>query len=327
MLPTVRNRTEVSTSRPAALSLGVIPEFAGTAFRAFCGRIAVRADATSRPFGPEGVPACSRLFRNGSCWCLAAFLAFALLVVPLAVPTVARAASIEDCDLDGYDDATGSPVPWAGFDSTRGDEIPADWDGVSGSYEKPAGAGYTPPATGSSGSGSGSGSSGSGKSSSSSSSSSSSGKTQTQGSGSSGSSNSSSGQTSSGTGSTSSNAASSAQADPNATSADSATAATATDTGELAATTATTGDTTATATLNPETTATVGATAESAGSGPDSSGGSTEEVNNLWDALTIGFNGKNPGLVAGLSTLASLVVASGATLGVSTLRRQPPVKG
>jgi hypothetical protein len=51
----------------------------------------------------------------------------------------------EDCDLNGYDDTTDHPVPWAGFDCTRGDTVPADWDGKPDSYPKPAGAGYTPP--------------------------------------------------------------------------------------------------------------------------------------------------------------------------------------
>lgn len=41
------------------------------------------------------------------------------------------AAAIEDCDLDGYDDHTGNPVPWIGFDSTKGEELPAGWDGYT----------------------------------------------------------------------------------------------------------------------------------------------------------------------------------------------------
>lgn len=31
------------------------------------------------------------------------------------------AAPLEDCDLDGFDDATGVPVPWPGYDETKGD--------------------------------------------------------------------------------------------------------------------------------------------------------------------------------------------------------------
>jgi hypothetical protein len=62
---------------------------------------------------------------------------------------------LEDCDFDGYDDETGEPVPWYGYDETHGDTIPADWDGVSGSYTdkheeslKPKPPATPPPATG-----------------------------------------------------------------------------------------------------------------------------------------------------------------------------------
>lgn len=41
----------------------------------------------------------------------------------------AFASTLEDCDYDGYDDSDGSIVPWAGFDGTKGDEFPANWDG------------------------------------------------------------------------------------------------------------------------------------------------------------------------------------------------------
>jgi hypothetical protein len=47
----------------------------------------------------------------------------------------------EDCDGDGYDDATGDPLPWVGFDYTQGDTIPDDWDGEPGSYERPSSGG------------------------------------------------------------------------------------------------------------------------------------------------------------------------------------------
>lgn len=39
------------------------------------------------------------------------------------------AAPLEDCDLDGFDDATGVPVPWPGYDETKGDTP----DGPAGS--------------------------------------------------------------------------------------------------------------------------------------------------------------------------------------------------
>ena len=50
----------------------------------------------------------------------------------IAIPQFSRDAKAivyEDCDLDGYDDATGASMPWIGFDATKGDEIPSDWDG------------------------------------------------------------------------------------------------------------------------------------------------------------------------------------------------------
>ena len=54
----------------------------------------------------------------------------ASLVITQPIYTVNTfAAAVEDCDLDGYDDHTGNPVPWIGFDSTKGEEIPAGWDG------------------------------------------------------------------------------------------------------------------------------------------------------------------------------------------------------
>lgn len=58
---------------------------------------------------------------------------FAPRTAPGIQPAYA-AGTLEDCDLDGYDDHTGAPVPWAGFDSTRGDTIPSGWDGVANSW-------------------------------------------------------------------------------------------------------------------------------------------------------------------------------------------------
>jgi hypothetical protein len=43
-----------------------------------------------------------------------------LLIVPGGNHQV-YAAHLEDCDLDGFDDATGVPVPWPGYDETKGD--------------------------------------------------------------------------------------------------------------------------------------------------------------------------------------------------------------
>ncbi|MDR0853051.1 MAG: hypothetical protein LBN34_01655 [Clostridiales Family XIII bacterium] len=69
--------------------------------------------------------------------------------VCLAFPIQASAfnGALEDCDFDGYDDETNAPVPWPGFDETRGDAVPSDWDGVAGSYI------YTAPTTGDAGGG------------------------------------------------------------------------------------------------------------------------------------------------------------------------------
>lgn len=53
---------------------------------------------------------------------------------PLGATAAFAAAPQEDCDLDGYDDHTGAPLPWAGFDATRGDTIPSGWDGVANSW-------------------------------------------------------------------------------------------------------------------------------------------------------------------------------------------------
>lgn len=58
-----------------------------------------------------------------------AVLTFALVIlVPGGYENV-YAAPLEDCDLDGFDDATGVPVPWPGYDETKGDTP----DGPAGS--------------------------------------------------------------------------------------------------------------------------------------------------------------------------------------------------
>lgn len=56
-------------------------------------------------------------------------LVFALVLVVPGNYHVAYAAPLEDCDLDGFDDATGVPVPWPGYDETKGDTP----DGPAGS--------------------------------------------------------------------------------------------------------------------------------------------------------------------------------------------------
>ncbi|MDR2487128.1 MAG: hypothetical protein LBD12_04110 [Clostridiales Family XIII bacterium] len=55
---------------------------------------------------------------------------------------------LEDCDANGYDDETGAPVPWPGYDATHGDTIPPGWDGQPHPYEyyfPPSGGGTPPP--------------------------------------------------------------------------------------------------------------------------------------------------------------------------------------
>lgn len=46
---------------------------------------------------------------------------FGLVIVLPGSYTNVYAAPLEDCDLDGFDDATGVPVPWPGYDETKGD--------------------------------------------------------------------------------------------------------------------------------------------------------------------------------------------------------------
>jgi hypothetical protein len=64
-------------------------------------------------------------------------VALALVILPVAglvAPSAAHAFNgyLEDCDFDGRDDETGVAVPWPGFDETRGDVVPANWDRVNG---------------------------------------------------------------------------------------------------------------------------------------------------------------------------------------------------
>ncbi|MDR1358296.1 MAG: hypothetical protein LBJ48_02925 [Coriobacteriales bacterium] len=67
---------------------------------------------------------------------LAVLTTLTLVVLSLGAPHLSYAFNgyLEDCDFDAYDDETHAPVPWYGFDETKGDTVPADWDGVAGSY-------------------------------------------------------------------------------------------------------------------------------------------------------------------------------------------------
>ncbi|WOO35909.1 hypothetical protein R2R35_19240 [Anaerocolumna sp. AGMB13020] len=87
-------------------------------------------------------------------------MVFALV---LAVPgnyLVAYAAPLEDCDLDGFDDATGVPVPWPGYDETKGDTP----DGPGGSKNPTTSPGSTNSSSGNTGTGETTGNTGSGAS-------------------------------------------------------------------------------------------------------------------------------------------------------------------
>lgn len=61
-------------------------------------------------------------FRKGSYKIIFSFVLMCVLVLtaPGSFHNV-YAAPLEDCDLDGFDDATGVPVPWPGYDETKGD--------------------------------------------------------------------------------------------------------------------------------------------------------------------------------------------------------------
>ncbi len=46
-----------------------------------------------------------------------------ILTIPGGLRAAYAAPPLEDCDLDGFDDATGVPVPWPGYDETKGDTL------------------------------------------------------------------------------------------------------------------------------------------------------------------------------------------------------------
>ncbi|MDF2869218.1 MAG: hypothetical protein K0R05_793 [Anaerocolumna sp.] len=86
-----------------------------------------------------------------------------VFILVLAVPGnyhVAYAAPLEDCDLDGFDDATGVPVPWPGYDETKGDTP----DGPAGSKNPTTTPGSTNSSSGNTGTSETSGNTGSGTS-------------------------------------------------------------------------------------------------------------------------------------------------------------------
>lgn len=234
------------------------------------------------------------------------------LVVPVAlnVPGLLRAAQaapLEDCDADGFDDATGAAVPWPGFDETHGD-TPAG-PGTAEWWIKqnqPTGGGGTTPNT-------------------------SGGETPSSGSGSnSGGTSNSGGKT--GTSSSSTKGGSTKSSSSSASSADAAQAAAATPlTAAAAAAVPTVAATAAVSANTASGTASVATTASStsaessaavAGStlGGPGAGTGTDDFN-LWEAMTVGFTSQNTELFAGLSLLAGLALAGGLAMGIGAWRR------
>jgi hypothetical protein len=232
----------------------------------------------------------------------------ALLVVPVALNIpgairVAQAAPLEDCDADGFDDATGAAVPWPGYDETHGDTPAgpgtADWWIAQNSS---SGGG-----TGSSGGGGTSGSGG-----------------DTGGSTGSGGNSGTSGSTGGGgtKKSTTTGAATTGAADGAATASGAKPAVVAAPVASAA-----TAATSSALTTLPTSTASTGS-AESTGAiaGTTSGGtGTGAENSNLWESLTVGFTSQNTELVAGLILLAALVLAGGFALGFGALRRRTGV--
>jgi len=225
------------------------------------------------------------LWQQRSVHLLARGILIGLLVVPatLALPgtvKVALAAPLEDCDADGFDDATGVAVPWPGFDETHGDTSAgpgtADWwiaqntkPATDDSNGSPGGG---TDATGGSGAGGGSGGSGSGGD--------------------------------AGT-APDAGAAVGAQAPGVAAPGANAAASDVTIAGASASAASSASAESSGAALARGTSARVRSAAGDPG---------------LWDALTVGFTGHNKELFAGLGLLAALALAGALALGISALR-------
>jgi len=229
----------------------------------------------------------------------------------------AYAAPLEDCDLDGFDDSTGAPVPWPGYDETRGDtpagKGTADW---WIKQNEQAAANRDSGSSGGGGSSSGSGTGTSGGSSSGSESGSSGGSVSGSGSTGSREGGSSGGGSGGSTGSASGSgtiartpaAPAAAVAESPATTADANTAAGAA------------GSTVASMPASAASSASAESSAAVTALGTSSGGGDAAQSSSLWKALTVGFRGENDELYAGLSLLGTLALAGGLALGVSVLR-------
>lgn len=65
---------------------------------------------------------------------IAVLFTMSYVSLPQGGETYALGEYWEDCDQDGYDDITGVPMPWVGFDYSAGDRVPDDWDGQTHPY-------------------------------------------------------------------------------------------------------------------------------------------------------------------------------------------------
>jgi len=217
----------------------------------------------------------------------------ATVILPRAVHVAHAATFLEDCDGDGYDDATGVAVPWSGYDESRGDTPAgpgtADWWIAQ---NKPPGAtdGSGSSGSDSSGAGSTSGGSGSGGS---------------KGSSSSGSSSSASTAAKGGTVARVQAAHPAAPAQSAAVASGAAGAA---------------ASTLASAPASVANSASAESSKAASAVGTLGKGGPADAGTGLWQALTVGFTGANKELFAGLGLLAALTLAGGLALGVSAVR-------
>jgi len=242
---------------------------------------------------------------------LARGLFIGLLVVPVTmnlplVIQVAHAAPLEDCDLNGFDDATGVAVPFPGYDETRGDTPAgpgtADWWIKQNAPTDTGGTGSTGTGSGTSGGTSGGTSSGDTGSS--------------GGSGSSGTKG-TAGKSSS-SGGTGGSAAAAKTAAPAVVVAAPAVVAPAPTV--VASSTVASAPISAASTACPLHKAASEASSTAPIAGTTGKGGPTAESTNLWEALTVGFTSENKELFAGLSLLAGLALLGGLGLGVSAMR-------
>jgi hypothetical protein len=230
-----------------------------------------------------------------------------LLVVPLTLnlPRVIHfahaAAPLEDCDADGFDDATGVAVPWPGYDETHGDTPAgpgtADWwikqnaaptggtNGSPSSDGSPSGSDNTPATGGTS-----------------------------QGSSSGGSKGTSTSNSSSKAGTAAGGSAATKTQAPAPAAATAKPAAVPTTVAVAPVSTVASAPSSAVGSASAESSNAALAGGIANGGGP--SGGNAS----LWEALSVGFTGDNSELLAGLGLLAALALAGALSLGAGALR-------